>query len=273
MDKEFGGNKQIEKVNIREKINLKHETVSLGDKKESAASSTDDGSDFKNEVIIKSGVISVKDEVTPIAAPKILGKIDLSGSGKKKHTPAVQAVEKKSEPAPAQEEQVQPAKKEEKKEVDVAPKEKTPTPQPAVASTATPVAEPKREIVIQSQTYDERMAADESNLFRPGDTTRLSGPKVLGKIDVKSFEKKKGDDGHRKREKRKRIAKDKIDITQKQNQPGIKENIRKSDNTAGAVQNGKNAVKEKRKKAPKPVARSKSAKKRYKSRSKILWHD
>ena len=117
------------------------------------------------------------------------------------------------------------------------------------------------------------MAADESNLFRPGDTTRLSGPKVLGKIDVKSFEKKKGDDGHRKREKRKRIAKDKIDITQKQNQPGIKENIRKSDNTAGAVQNGKNAVKEKRKKAPKPVARSKSAKKRYKSRSKILWHD
>ena len=255
LDKEFGGNKQIEKVNIREKINLKHETVSLGDKKESAASSTDDGSDFKNEVIIKSGVISVKDEVTPIAAPKILGKIDLSGSGKKKHTPAVQAVEKKSEPAPAQEEQVQPAKKEEKKEVDVAPKEKTPTPQPAVASTVTPVAEPKREIVIQSQTYDERMAADESNLFRPGDTTRLSGPKVLGKIDVKSFEKKKGDDGHRKREKRKRIAKDKIDITQKQNQPGIKENIRKSDNTASAVQNGKNAVKEKRKKAPKPVAK------------------
>ena len=255
LDKEFGGNKQIEKVNIREKINLKHETVSLGDKKESAASSTDDGSDFKNEVIIKSGVISVKDEVTPIAAPKILGKIDLSGSGKKKHTPAVQAVEKKSEPVPVQEEQVQPAKKEEKKEVDVAPKEKTPTPQPAVASTATPVAEPKREIVIQSQTYDERMAADESNLFRPGDTTRLSGPKVLGKIDVKSFEKKKGDDGHRKREKRKRIAKDKIDITQKQNQPGIKENIRKSDNTASAVQNGKNAVKEKRKKAPKPVAK------------------
>ena len=84
LDKEFGGNKQIEKVNIREKINLKHETVSLGDKKESATSSTDDGSDFKNEVIIKSGVISVKDEVTPIAAPKILGKIDLSGSGKKK---------------------------------------------------------------------------------------------------------------------------------------------------------------------------------------------
>ena len=43
LDKEFGGNKQIEKVNIREKINLKHETVSLGDKKERAASSTDDG--------------------------------------------------------------------------------------------------------------------------------------------------------------------------------------------------------------------------------------
>ena len=41
---------------------------------------------------------------------------------------------------------------------------------------------------------------------------------MLGKIDVQSFEKKKGEDGHRRREKRKRITKDKVDITQKQNQ-------------------------------------------------------
>jgi len=72
--------------------------------------------------------------------------------------------------------------------------------------------------VGQSQTYDERVAADQSNLFRPEEGARLSGPKVLGKIDVQSFEKKKGEDGHRRREKRKRITKDKVDITQKQNQ-------------------------------------------------------
>ena len=35
---------------------------------------------------------------------------------------------------------------------------------------------------------------------------------------MQSFEKKKGEDGHRRREKRKRITKDKVDITQKQNQ-------------------------------------------------------
>ena len=73
-------------------------------------------------------------------------------------------------------------------------------------------------VVVQSQTYDERVAADQSNLFRPEEGARLSGPKVLGKIDVQSFEKKKGEDGHRRREKRKRITKDKVDITQKQNQ-------------------------------------------------------
>ena len=259
LDKEFGSNKQIEKVNIREKINLKHETVSLGDKKEGPASSSDDGSDFKNEVIIKSGVISVKDEVTPIAAPKILGKIDLSNNGKKKHSSPTQPAEKKTEPTPQiRVEKVELEKKEEKKEVDTQPIEEKTKPnvdaQPAV-NVPTP-AETKPEIIIQSQTYDERMAADESNLFRPGDVTKLSGPKVLGKIDVKSFEKKKGDESHRKREKRKRIAKDKIDITQKQNQPGAKDNTRKTDNTANAAQGGKNVAKEKRKaKAPKPAVK------------------
>ena len=78
LDKEFGGNKHIEKVNIREKINLKHESVSLDDRKENEQNGSDDGADFKNEVIIKSGVINVKDEVARMATPKILGKIDLS---------------------------------------------------------------------------------------------------------------------------------------------------------------------------------------------------
>ena len=84
LDKEFGGNKHIEKVNIREKINLKHESVSLDDRKENEQNGSDDGADFKNEVIIKSGVINVKDEVARMATPKILGKIDLSDNHKKK---------------------------------------------------------------------------------------------------------------------------------------------------------------------------------------------
>lgn len=65
----------------------------------------------------------------------------------------------------------------------------------------------------QTQTYDERVAADQTNLFRPNsEENRLSGPKVLGKIDVNLLEKK-GDFGRR--EKRKRITKDKVDLNQK----------------------------------------------------------
>ena len=97
LDKEFGGNKHIEKVNIREKINLKHESVSLDDRKENEQNGSDDGADFKNEVIIKSGVINVKDEVARMATPKILGKIDLSDNHKKKNT-AEPATEKNLSP-------------------------------------------------------------------------------------------------------------------------------------------------------------------------------
>ena len=76
LDKEFGANK-AETVNIREKINQKLEAVSLGNRKDGAPA--EDDADFKKEVIIKSGVISVKDEVAAMSTPKILGKIDLSG--------------------------------------------------------------------------------------------------------------------------------------------------------------------------------------------------
>ena len=72
LDKEFGANK-AETVNIREKINQKLEAVSLGNRKDGAPA--EDDADFKKEVIIKSGVISVKDEVAAMSTPKISGKI------------------------------------------------------------------------------------------------------------------------------------------------------------------------------------------------------
>ena len=51
LDKEFGGNKNIEKVNIREKIALKHEAVSLGTRKGSDGASEEE-SGFKSEVFV-----------------------------------------------------------------------------------------------------------------------------------------------------------------------------------------------------------------------------
>ena len=260
LDKEFGANK-AETVNIREKINQKLEAVSLGNRKDGAPA--EDDADFKKEVIIKSGVISVKDEVAAMSTPKILGKIDLSGKkpaaapaeAKKpelpseKSVPAVApAAEQKPAPAPAvkSEPVSQPAAAAPKAPAatsvapsaaapvstaapeataaapaaKAAPKAVAPAPASKPAAVAKPAAQPvpvvstrTADAAAQTQTYDERVAADQTNLFRPNsEENRLSGPKVLGKIDVNLLEKK-GDFGRR--EKRKRITKDKVDLNQK----------------------------------------------------------
>lgn len=277
LEKEFGGSR-TESVNIREKINQKLEAVSLGNRKEGPAA--EDDTDFKKEVIIKSGVISVKDEVPTINAPKILGKIDLSGKKpaaasaevKKPELPseksapaadvastassATLVAEKKvvaeSQPAAKSEPvKAEPAKSEAKKEETkvksepvkpAAPKAEVAAAKPAVKpatkqmgkpagagnaapatgnkAASTPVVTTRiADIAAQTQTYDERLAADQSNLFRPNaEENKLSGPKVLGKIDVNLLEKKSE---FGRREKRKRITKDKVDLNnQKQVQGG-----------------------------------------------------
>ena len=70
LEKEFGSNRSItgkERDNIREKISLgKKESVTLNGQKEDEKE--------EQEVIIKSNIISVKDEVPQ---PKIFGKIAL----------------------------------------------------------------------------------------------------------------------------------------------------------------------------------------------------
>lgn len=277
LEKEFGGSR-TESVNIREKINQKLEAVSLGNRKEGPAA--EDDTDFKKEVIIKSGVISVKDEVPTINAPKILGKIDLSGKKpvaapaevkkpelpSEKSAPAADVASTASSATLVAEKQVvaesqpvaksepvkaEPAKSEAKKEETkvksepvkpAAPKAEVAAAKPAVkpatkqmgkpagAGNAAPVMGNKAastpvittriaDIAAQTQTYDERLAADQSNLFRPNsEENKLSGPKVLGKIDVNLLEKKSE---FGRREKRKRITKDKVDLNnQKQVQGG-----------------------------------------------------
>ncbi|MBQ1980934.1 MAG: hypothetical protein II226_06580 [Alistipes sp.] len=73
LEKEFGGNKGItgnERENVRERISLnKQATVTLDKNKPNQTQKEDE-----EEVIIKSNVINVKDE---IQKPKFLGKIDL----------------------------------------------------------------------------------------------------------------------------------------------------------------------------------------------------
>ena len=230
LEKEFGSNRGGNpRGEVRERISQKPSAVSIGQKK------SDD--DFKEEVVIKSKSISVKDEVKAMG-PKILGTIDLGG--KKPQKP--------QQPAPA------PAPKAEPKPVQ--PKVEKPAAAPAPAA---PVAEQKpANNDIQNKTYDERLAESRDDIFRP-QSSQLSGPNVIGTIDVSQFQP-----GGR-HPKRKRITKDKVDVTKPQQgglqKPanGNKPNQPKQQNAAqqqqAQQQGGGKKKKNKQKPAPKPVVR------------------
>ena len=273
--KEFGGNRSAnERVNVRERINLKPESVSLHDKKDSPRAHD---SEFEEEVVIKSGVISARDEIR--TGPKIVGKIDLSGGNRKPAAPQPAAAKKEGPKGSP----VQPAKQESAKPVpSPAPQPNTPAdskesasekpaasqPRPEAPTAGTrPAGEPaapkpetgtataaKPEIVIQEKTYDQRMAENRDNVFRPSDETKLTGPKVLGKMDVQSL----GPAGGR-REKRKRIGKDKVDVTKQQpSGPGARGGQGPRDGQGGgrgAAQGPQSRKDRKKKGAPKPVVR------------------
>ena len=215
LEKEFGSSRGDNRAaNVRERMNMRPETVTLDSRKEAPAREKDD---FKEEVVIKTGVISVKEEVAA-RGPKVLGKIDLNP---RKPEP-VKAEAPKPEPRPVQPQPQPQPQHQPKPEVrheapKPAPKPEAPRPQqqhqpkPQQHQPQQPKpAVPKPEVVVQTQTYDERRAADKSNVFRPDtNSSTLAGPKVLGKIDVGNME-------HGKREKRKRITKDKVDVTKQQ---------------------------------------------------------
>ena len=103
----------------------------------------------------------------------------------------------------------------------------------------------------QSKTYDERLA-ESKDVFRL-EQNSLSGPKVLGKIDVDSL-RKNSEPSHR--EKRKRIKDNKIDVTKQQGggrpQQGGKPQQGGQNNNQP---NNKKDKKNKQKPAPKPVVR------------------
>ena len=273
LEKEFGGNRLGgERDNIRERINLKQESVSLHDRKDAPAPTET----FKEEVVIKSTTVA-----TPrveVSGPKVLGKIDLDAKKK----PAAPAEAPKQPQAKTSEQPAVAAPKEEKKAVEPAPKQEAPKAapvkeQPKVEAERKPV-QPKKEaaapakpavakpqvapqeeshkapvadLEAQTKTYDERVA-ESKEVFRV-ESTELSGPKVLGKIDVDSL--RKGGDSHR--EKRKRI-KDKVDVTKPQ-QGGGKPQQGGGKPAGGAPQQqgqpSRKDKKNKQKNAPKPVVR------------------
>ena len=223
LEKEFGRNRQSgnERNAVRERIQPKN-SVSIA--------SQNDKDEEAEEVVIKSNVISVKDEVR---GPKILGKIDLDG--KKKEEPA--PVEPKAEPKreePKQvvaEPKVEPKAEPKHEEVKAEPK---PAPAPAPAE---PVAEePKRDSV-----------------FRP-QVSQLDGPKILGTMDVSNMVPGG-------KHKRKRLEKEKVNVAKEGKSVGKPEkggnkggnNNQPHNNNQQAQQQSKKNKKQKQQ--PKPVVR------------------
>ena len=228
LEKEFGGNRKAggERDAIRERIQQKG-TVSISSQKEQ--------DDDVEEVIIKSNMISVKDEVR---GPKILGKIDLNP---KKSEPV--KAEPKPEPKPEPERVVEPVKSEPVVVVEPEPKvEKQPdevAPKQEVVAAQEPVAEPKRDSV-----------------FRP-DIAQLDGPKILGTMDVSNMIPGG-------KHKRKRLEKEKVNVAKEgknvqKSDKGDKKGGNNNSNNAQRQQGGQpqqpNNKKNKKQKQPKPVLR------------------
>ena len=237
LEKEFGSNRQSgnERNAIRERIQQKQTTVSI----DSPAQRGDEGDD--EELVIKSNVISVKEEVR---GPKILGKIDLGG--------------KKPEPAKAEE----PAKREEPKREE--PKREEPKPQPVVEEPKREepkpqpkVEEPKPQPKVEKPAPAPAPApvAEEpkrDSVYRP-QVEQLGGPKILGTMDVSNMVPGG-------KHKRKRLDKEKVDINKagnKGNKPEKGGN--KGNNNAGGNAQQPNAnnnkKQKKQKQQPKPIVR------------------
>ncbi len=217
LEKEFGANRSAAgaRDSIRERIAQKQTTVTL-----EAAKKQEREND--REVVIKSNVINVRDE---IQQPKFLGKIDLSPKPK-----AAPATESAPAPKPAATAPAEPAKSPAAAEAPkqtaaeqtpaatgkpAAPAASSPAPAPAAAAPATS-AKPEAgqtapsapAAAEQPKAREEKPQAPKDNIFRP-ETVTLTGPQVLGTMDVSGFVPGG-------KHKRKRLSKEKVDVTKAQ---------------------------------------------------------
>ncbi len=238
LEKEFGANRAAgnARESIRERISLKQTTITLEEAKKQER-------EEEKEVVIKSNVISVKDE---IQQPKFLGKIDLSPKPKAAPAPAPKAEAEKpaaqhpaapAAPAPAQAPKAaaQPAPAM-PATPEARPSQAAPATPASPAAPATPVhaapaaqtaqaapAEPAKPAAPATPTPAAQApgqpdakpaeapapapepAAPKDNIFRP-ETVTLTGPQVLGTMDVSGFVAGG-------KHKRKRLQKEKVDVS------------------------------------------------------------
>ena len=230
LEKEFGANRAAgnARESIRERISLKQTTITLEEAKKQER-------EEEKEVVIKSNVISVKDE---IQQPKFLGKIDLSPKPKAAPAPKAEAEKPAAQhpaapaaPAPAQAPKAaaqpapaMPASPEARpaqpapatQASHAAPATPAPAAQAAPAEPAKPAAPATPASAAQAPGQPETKpaeapapapepAAPKDNIFRP-ETVTLTGPQVLGTMDVSGFVAGG-------KHKRKRLQKEKVDVS------------------------------------------------------------
>lgn len=236
LEKEFGANRAAGNARepIRERISLKQTTITLEEAKKQER-------EEEKEVVIKSNVISVKDE---IQQPKFLGKIDLSPKPKAAPAPKAEAEKPAAQhpaapaaPAPAQAPKAaaQPAPAM-PASPEARPSQAAPATPASPAAPATPVpaapaaqtaqaapAEPAKPAApatpasaaqapgqpetkpAEAPAPAPEPAAPKDNIFRP-ETVTLTGPQVLGTMDVSGFVAGG-------KHKRKRLQKEKVDVS------------------------------------------------------------
>ena len=236
LEKEFGANRAAgnARESIRERISLKQTSITLEEAKKQER-------EEEKEVVIKSNVISVKDE---IQQPKFLGKIDLSPKPKAAPAPKAEAEKPAAQhpaapaaPAPAQAPKAaaQPAPAM-PASPEARPSQAAPATPASPAAPATPVpaapaaqtaqaapAEPAKPAApatpasaaqapgqpetkpAEAPAPAPEPAAPKDNIFRP-ETVTLTGPQVLGTMDVSGFVAGG-------KHKRKRLQKEKVDVS------------------------------------------------------------
>ena len=231
LEKEFGANRAAgnARESIRERISLKQTTITLEEAKKQER-------EEEKEVVIKSNVISVKDE---IQQPKFLGKTDLSPKPKAAPAPKAEAEKPAAQhpaapaaPAPAQAPKAaaQPAPAPAPAVPEARPAQPAPATQASHAAPATPApaaqaapAEPAKPAApatpaptaqapgqpdakpAEAPAPAPEPAAPKDNIFRP-ETVTLTGPQVLGTMDVSGFVAGG-------KHKRKRLQKEKVDVS------------------------------------------------------------
>ena len=204
IEAKFGEDQKLKRDSEKVTIKLK-EIIEMGSRKKPEPEEEDVP---EREVVIKSNALTEErhpepapvekpapvpaEEPRTVAGPKVVDKIDLSKFDKKKPAPA--PVEEKPAPAPVAEPEPvpapapAPAAEPEPVSVPEPASEPAPAPAPAVEEPAKPAG--PREVKIEAE--------------------RLAGVKVVDKIDLSQFDKKK------KKKKRERIGKEgsqKVDVT------------------------------------------------------------